>query len=217
MRQRITIQARGREYPALDPGYYDLSPEQQTTYLDALDDRDNREQGETTFDRTALALTDVAAAQGKKVTQLERLVESLVGEVRELRQELSQRDQALEIKKADSLVEAESKLAQTVVSAAAVEASLRNQTAASQAEMERQQADHRGRMEATERVVSDQEGRLKSSGQLFQERGNALQDQLATAEGRQTKVGDLLLEELEGRTDALNLPDPQFIPVPGRG
>ena len=52
----------------------------------------------------------------------------MVGEVRELRQELSQRDQALEIQRADSLVEAESQLAQTIVNAAAVEASLRNQT-----------------------------------------------------------------------------------------
>ena len=215
-RQRITIQARGREYQVLDPAYYELSPDQQSAYLDALDERADQRKGETLFDRTALAVMDIAQAQGKKVTQLERLVKSLVGEVRELRQELSQRDQALEIKKEDSLVEAESKLAQTVVSAAAVEASLRNQTAASQAEMERQQADHRGRMEATERVVSDQEGRLKSSGQLFHERGNALQDQLAPAEGRQAKVG-VQLEELEGRTDALNLPDPQFTPVPGRG
>ena len=51
---------------------------------------------------------DIAQAQGKKITQLERLFESLVGEVRELWQELSQRDQAVEIERSDSLVEAES-------------------------------------------------------------------------------------------------------------
>ena len=107
-RQRITIQAQGREYPALDPGYYELSPDQQSAYLDALDDLEDRKKGEPLFDRTALAVMDIAQAQGKKITQLERLFESLVGEVRELWQELSQRDQAVEIERSDSLVEAES-------------------------------------------------------------------------------------------------------------
>ena len=96
-KRRITIQARGREYPVLDPAYYELSPDQQSAYLDALDDLEDRKKGETLFDRTALAVMDIAQAQGKKVTKLERLVESLVGEVRELRQEVSQRDQAVEI------------------------------------------------------------------------------------------------------------------------
>ena len=63
-RQRITIQARGREYPALDPGYYELSPDQQSAYLDALDDLEDRKKGVTLFDRTALAVMDIAQAQG---------------------------------------------------------------------------------------------------------------------------------------------------------
>ena len=71
---------------------------------------------------------DITQAQGKKVTKLERLVESLVGEVSELRQELSQHDQEVEIQRSVSLVEAESQLAKKVVNTAAVEASLRNQT-----------------------------------------------------------------------------------------
>ena len=45
--------------------------------------------------------------------------------------------------------------ADAVVNAAAVEASLRNQTTQSQSELERQRDDHRARMEATERVLSD--------------------------------------------------------------
>ena len=51
-----------------------------------------------------------------------------VGGIRELRPELSRHDHAVEIQKSDSLVEAESQLAQKVVNAAAVEVSLRNQT-----------------------------------------------------------------------------------------
>ena len=35
--RRITIQARWREYQVLDPAYYELSPDQQSAYLDALD------------------------------------------------------------------------------------------------------------------------------------------------------------------------------------
>ena len=100
-RQRITIQARGHEHPALDPGYYKLFPDQQSAYLDALDDLEDRKKGEILLDRTALAVMDIAQALGKKINQLERLVESMVGEVRELRQEISQRDQAVEIQRSD--------------------------------------------------------------------------------------------------------------------
>ena len=146
--RRITIQARGREYQVLDPAYYELSPDQQSAYLDVLDERADQRKGEPLFDGTALAVMDIAQAQGKKVTQLERLVESLVGEVRELRQELSQRDQALEIQRSDSLVEAESQLAQTVVNAAAVEASLRNQTKESEVVHERQRLETQAQLES---------------------------------------------------------------------
>ena len=146
--RRITIQARGREYQVLDPAYYELSPNQQSAYLDVLDERADQRKGETLFDRTALAVMDIAQAQGKKVTQLERLVESLVGEVHELRQELSQRDQALEIQRANSMVEAESQLAQTIVNAAAVEASLRNQTKESEVVHERQRLETQAQPES---------------------------------------------------------------------
>ena len=182
-RQRITIQARGREYPALDPGYYELSPDQQSAYLDALDERADQRKGETLFDRTALAVMDIAQAQGKKVTQLERLVKSLVGEVRELRQELSQRDQALEIQRADSLVEAESQLAQTIVNAAAVEASLRNQTKESEVVHERQQLETQAQLESLAAPITTLEGRVKSSTTLMGERSNAVITAVADALG----------------------------------
>ena len=90
---------------------------------------------------------DIAQAQGEKVTKVERLVESLVGEVSELRQELSQRDEAVEIQRSDSLVEAESQLAQTLVKASAVEASLRNQTQDSKIVHERQRLETQAQLE----------------------------------------------------------------------
>ena len=194
-RQRITIQARGREYPALDPGYYELSPDQQSAYLDSLDAIEDQKKGETLFDRTALALKDIAQAQGKKITKLERLVESLVGEVRELRQELSQRDQALEIQRSDSLVEAESQLAQTVVNAAAVEASLRNQTKESEVVHERQRLETQAQLESLAAPITTLEGRVKSSTTLMGERSNAVLDQVAAAEGA-IRSGVNLAEQL---------------------
>ena len=76
----------------------------------------------------------------------------------------------MEIAKSDALVDAESQLAQTIVNAGAVKAQLETATANSALAAEQQQADHRRRLEATERVLGDMEGRLKSSGTLFQER-----------------------------------------------
>lgn len=55
-------------------------------------------------------------------------------------------------------------------------------------ESEEQAVQHRQRLEATERLASDQEGRLKSSGTLFQERTVAIEDKLAAGESRQQKL-----------------------------
>ena len=48
--RRIKIQEQGREHPVLDSAYYELSPNQQSAYLDALDKQANQEKGEILFD-----------------------------------------------------------------------------------------------------------------------------------------------------------------------
>jgi len=96
-------------------------------------------------------------------------------------------------------------LAQTVVNAGAVKAQLETATANSAREAQQQQADHRQRLEASERVLGDMDGRLKSSTQLMVERGNAVIDQLSAMETRVQRQG-VRLEELEGRSDALGSP-----------
>lgn len=102
-------------------------------------------------------------------------------------------------------LERESQLAQTVVNAGAVKAQLETATANSAREAQQQQADHRQRLEASERVLGDMDGRLKSSTQLMVERGNAVIDQLSAMETRVQRQG-VRLEELEGRSDALGSP-----------
>lgn len=96
-------------------------------------------------------------------------------------------------------------MAQTVVNAGAVKAQLETATANSAREAQQQQADHRQRLEASERVLGDMDGRLKSSTQLMVERGNAVIDQLSAMETRVQRQG-VRLEELEGRSDALGSP-----------
>ena len=50
-------------------------------------------------------------------------------------------------------------------------------------EMEAQKADHRARLEASERVLSDHENRLKSNAFMMGERSNAVVSKLASMEG----------------------------------
>ena len=118
-----------------------------------------------------------------------------MGEVRELRQELSQRDQALEIQRSDSLVEAESQLAQTVVNAAAVETSLRNQTKESEVAHERQRLETQAQLDSSGAPITTLEGRVKSSTTLMGESSNAVLDQVAAAEGA-IRSGVSLAEQL---------------------
>ena len=200
--QRIIQQPDGSKVPE---AFYDLTPEQQREFKRLVKEQENLASGETHFDQVSLGLIDQLSAQAKRVTNLERLVESLVGENMELRRRQDNIDLSLETTKSDALVEAESQLAQTIVNAGTVKSQLDSSTANSAREMEIQQADHRARFEASERVLGDMEGRLKSTGTLYQERGNAVVSQLVSIEGRVAKT-EVTQVELEGRTDALGTP-----------
>jgi len=183
--QRIIQQPDGSRVPE---AFYSLSPEQQREFKRLVKEQENLASGETHFDRVSLAVLDQQAAQAKRITDLERLVESLVGENMELRRRQDNIDLTVEVTKSDALVEAESQLAQTIVNAGTVKAQLDSATASSAREMEVQQADHRARFEASERVLGDMEGRLNSTGTLYQERGNAVVSQWASIEGRVAKA-----------------------------
>ena len=183
--QRIIQQPDGSRVPE---SFYGLSPEEQREFKRLVKEQENLASGETHFDRVSLAVLDQQSAAAKRISNLERLVESLIGENMELRRRQDNIDLTVEVTKSDALVEAESQLAQTIVNAGTVKSQLDSSTASSAREMEIQQADHRARFEASERVLGDMEGRLNSTGTLYQERGNAVVSKLAPMEGRIAKA-----------------------------
>ena len=183
--QRIIEQPDGTKVPE---AYYSLNPDQQREFKRLVKEAENLATGETHFDRVSLAVLEQQSAAAKRISNLERLVESLIGENMELRRRQDNIDLTVEVTKSDALVEAESQLAQTIVNAGTVKSQLDSSTASSAREMEVQQADHRARFEASERVLGDMEGRLNSTGTLYQERGNAVVSQLASMEGRIAKA-----------------------------
>ena len=85
------------------------------------------------------------------------------------------------------MVEAESELAQTVVNAAAVEASLRNQTKESEVVLERQRLETQAQLESLAAPITTLEGKVKSSATLMGERSNAVVDQMGSMKGRLSK------------------------------
>ena len=246
--------------------FYDLSPDAQKRFLASLEQKQEKAAAESRFDQVALRMLDEMDKLRGQVKGLESSLLAAVGVIEQQKQQLEAIDTSLKVEKSAALAEQQALLADAVVNAAAVEASLRNQTTQSQSELERQRDDHRARMEATERVLSDHEGRIKANATLMTERGNAVVNQVAAEEGRQVRLG-VTLTEMEGRTDALgtpitrgeveqftrdaierelsgqvtdqrieqvvrenfipaapstsiealNLPDPQFAPVPGAG
>ena len=185
--------------------FYDLSPDAQKRFLASLEQKQEEAAAESRFDNVALRVLDEIDKLRGQVKGLESSLLAAVGVIEQQKQQLEAIDTSLKVEKSAALAEQQALLGDAVVNAAAVEASLRNQTTQSQSELERQRDDHRARMEATERVLSDHEGRIKANATLMTERGNAVVDQVAAAEGRQVRLG-VTLTEMEGRTDALGTP-----------
>lgn len=168
--------------------YFDLPDEQKARFDQLLKEGEAEAQNESLALQYSKSVGDQQEAQARRITNLERLVESLIGENLELRRRQDNIDTSVEVAKSDALIEAESQLAQTIVNAGAVKAQLDSSTASSAREMEIQEADHRARFEASERVLGEMEGRLKSAGTLYEQRGNAVVDQVAAIEGRVAKA-----------------------------
>ena len=168
--------------------FYNLNPEQQQQFNQLLKEEENNAAGENQFDRVSLALLDQQAAQAKRVTKLERLVESLIGENMELRRRQDGIDLSVETTKSAALVEQESAIAQQVTNLAAVKAEAESFASSIRRETEIQIADHQNRMAAIERPIAELEGRVRSTTLLMGERGNAVVSQLASIEGRVAKA-----------------------------
>ena len=185
--------------------YYDLDAESKARFDALLKEEENNAAGESQFDRVSLALLDQQASQSRRITQLERLVESLVGENMTLRRRQDGIDTSVETTKSAALVEQESAIAQQVTNLAAVKAEAESSATSIRRETEIQIADHQNRMAAIERPIAELEGRVRSTTLLMGERGNAVVDQLAAMEGQQSRLG-VQITELEGRSDAIGNP-----------
>ncbi len=184
----VQVSERGKSYRVPDPQWYAMPPEQRDRYMDAVDADGAQKRDENTISTIAHGLLDQQELLTQRVVALEKRDAEKDALILQLLRQLEQQDTTLRIEKSNELIEAESQLAQTVVNAGAVKAQLETATANSARESEQQQADHRQRLEATERLVSDQEGRLKSSGTLFQERTVAIEQKLAAGESRQQRL-----------------------------
>ena len=130
--------------------FYSLTPEQQKQFRALVKGEENNAAGESQFDRVALALLDQQAAQAKRVTQLERLVQSLVGENMELRHRQDGIDTTIEVQQSDELTEQQTLLAQMTVNLQAVGAEQESNHQRRIAESAQQAADHEARLAAME-------------------------------------------------------------------
>ena len=185
--------------------FYSLTPEQQKQFRALVKEEENNAAGESQFDRVSLALLDQQASQAKRVTKLERLVESLIGENLELRRRQDGINTSVETTKSAALVEQESAIAQQVTNLAAVKAEAESSATSIRRETEIQIANHQNRMAAIEQPIAELEGRVRSTTLLMGERSNAVISALGESESRQQKVS-VQLVELENRSDALGSP-----------
>ena len=162
--------------------YYDLDPDSKARYDELLKGEEVAAENESLALQYSKSVGDQQASDARRITQLERLVESLVGENLELRRRQDGIDTSVETTKSAALVEQESAIAQQVTNLAAVKAE--SSATSIRRETEIQIADHQNRMAAIEQPIAELEGRVRSTTLLMGERGNAVVDQLASIEGR---------------------------------
>ena len=181
--------------------FYSLSPEQQKQFRALAKEAE----GESRFDRVALAVLDQQEAQAKRITGLERLVQSLVGENMELRRRQDGVDARIEVAKSDELAEQQVALAQMTTNLSAIRAEAGAEMAEYQRQREVIAIEHAERMAIAEQGIGALEGRVSSTTTLMQERSNAAIDAVADVEPKVQQL-DVQLTELANRTDALGSP-----------
>lgn len=203
--QFVQVPARGTTYRVPDPQWYALSSEQQNAYLDGVDGEATEEKNESLALQYSMSVGDQVGRDAKRITNLERLVESLVGENLELRRRQDTIDTTLEISKSDELIGAQSDIAQQVTNLAAVKAEALSTASTIRRESEVLTAGLQQRMADMQEPMATLEGRLKGASSLYQEGIIANQGELA--EGR-SEVRQLRAEvaELKGQANAIGNP-----------
>ena len=177
---RMIKQPDGRLVPE---EFYSLSADEQRRFKELQDEQEQEAKAESRFDQTAMQLLDLRDRDSKEVKALKAQVATLAAAVEAQQRTIEEMSTTIEVQKSAELAEQLARIGEAVVGASAVETSLRNQTSASAVEMDRQRDDHRDRLAATEKVMTDHENRLRTSGVLFGERAAAVEGKLATVEG----------------------------------
>ena len=192
-------------YGKVPEEFYDWQPEQQQRFLKLVAEKKEEEEGGSRFDRTALAVLDQNDEMAKRITALESQLVMAVGVIETMRGEMQSIDTTIEVAKSEALAGQQVEIAQMSTNLLTIKLQAGAEMDQYKREMEAQKADHRARMEASERVLSDHENRLKSNALMMGERSNAVVSKLASMEGQQSRLA-VQVEELEGRTDAIGNP-----------
>ena len=203
--QFVQISARGQNYRVPDPQWYSLSPTEKSEYLDAVDGAEQKKTDDNLALQSINELMDLLDRREAKAKEREaakdELIAALVGRVEAL--EAADRNHRVEA--SEELAKQQTQLADAVINAASVEASLRAQTSQSQAAHDRMGVEAQSRIQAQEQPISQLEGRVQSSTTLMGERSNAVVAKLADAEGRQAKL-DVRIAESEGILSSVESP-----------
>ena len=177
--QFVQVTARGKQYRVPDPQWYSLSQEQQARYLDAVDGDGQSKRDECVALQSVNQLLDLRDRDAAKAAKREAALLDVIAGLTARVDALEQSERTHEIKASKELAEQQARLSETVIAASGVEASLRNQTVASQVEHDRQGVESRAALEAQATAIDALKGSVKSTTQLMAERSNAIQDQLA--------------------------------------
>ena len=185
--------------------YFDLPREQQVNFDALLKEEESGAANESLALQYSKSVGDQQEAQAQRITALESQLADALDAVYVVQRRMDNIDTSVEVGKSDLLIEAQSDIAQQVTNLAAVKAEAESSATSIRRETEIQRLDHEQRLAAMEQPMAELEGRLKSSGTLYQEGIIANQNQLADVSAGVESI-KVQLTELKGQTNAIGDP-----------
>ena len=173
---RIITQPDGSRVPE---EFYDLSPEDQKRFKELQAQQETKQADDNAAMGAVNQLLDLIDANKAKAAKREAALLEVIAGLTARVDALEATDRTVKVEASRELAEQQARLSEAVIAASGVEASLRNQTVASQVEHDRQGVESRAALEAQATAIDALKGSVKSTTQLMAERSNAIQDQLA--------------------------------------
>ncbi|QNI56288.1 hypothetical protein SynBIOSE41_03819 [Synechococcus sp. BIOS-E4-1] len=164
-------------------------------------ERQQQTADENTLATVANGVLDALELERKARKVLEGQVATLLTLVEAQQRRMDQMDLQVQADKSTALLEQEAAIGQQVTNFSAIRAEAGQEAEQHQREREQAAADHRDQLEAQATAIDALSGSVKSTTLLMQERGNAVESQVAAMEPRVQKL-DVSIQELEGKTDA---------------